>query len=68
MQANHRKYVERAKHDDSFYLSLIQKISFKTHSNSGTKECEAFGCIPSWCVDDLGSGDPPTLVLLPAFY
>ena len=34
-------------------------ISFKTHSNSGTKECEAFGCIPSCCVDDLGVRRPP---------
>jgi hypothetical protein len=56
MQANHRKYVEQAEHVQSFYLSLIQKISFKTHSNSEPKESEAWGCIPSLCVDNLGVG------------
>ena len=54
MQANNRKYVEQEGHVDSFYLSLIYRISFKAYSNLGTKECEAFGCIPSCCVDDLG--------------
>ena len=34
-------------------------ISFKTHSNSGTKEKELLGCIPSWCVHDLGVRRPP---------
>jgi len=68
MQANHRKYVERAEQDDSFYLSLIQKISFKTHSNSEQRRMKLGGAYLRWLWTIWGSGDPPTLILLPVIY
>ena len=59
MQANHKKYEEQVKHVDSFYLSLIQEISFKN----------SLDCIPLLRVDDLGVRRSPshthTLILLP---
>ena len=68
MQANHRKYVEQLEHVDSFYLSLIQMISFKTHSNSEPGRVK-LGVAYLRCVQTIwGSGDPPTLILLPIIY
>jgi len=69
MQANHEKYVEQVKHVDSFYLSLIHKISFKNSFKLRTEESEAWDCIPLLRVDDLGVRRSPshthTLILLP---
>ena len=68
MQANHRKYVERVEHDESFYLSLIQKINFKTQSNLEQRRVKLGGAYLRWLWTIWGLGDPPTLILLLVIY